>query len=171
MRLKVLGLLLIGVVLFMVGLVWGNSSPDNELIPLILLLTGMGIALVWPVVFWVLVLRGVFVGMYREFTRLYGEFTGRTGSAAPAPPQIATQPPPTPAAPAAPVSAPEPPTPVPPASYVVCPWCGHTNPANLIYCSNGACLTPLQSGNRSCIRCGVPAPVNARFCPACGSSA
>ena len=88
-------------------------------------------------------------------------FTGwNTAPAAQAPPPPATQPPPAPA-PAAPAPQPR----------VICSWCGYANPANSIYCSNGACLAPLSSGNRFCIHCGVQFPVNARFCPACGSSA
>ena len=138
------------------GGIWLGNSPDNVLLPIVLIAIGGGVLLVVMV--------------------LYVLFTGRnTTAAAPVPPQPA----PPPAVPAAPVSAPTPlappplaaPAPPAPPAYVVCPWCGHTNPANLIYCSNGACLMPLHSGNRFCIRCGVPTPVNARFCPACGSSA
>ena len=82
---------------------------------------------------------------------------------------------PAPMAPPVPAPAPPPPTPAPaapaPRPRVACPRCGHNNPASFIYCSNSACLMPLHSGNRFCTRCGVPTPVNARFCPACGNSA
>ena len=103
-----------------------------------------------------------------------------TAPAPPAPPQPTTQPmpAPTPAAPAAPSPPPTPMAPPPvstpvasaPPPYIACPRCGYTNPANLIYCSNSGCLSPLHSGNRFCMNCGVPTPVNARFCPACGSN-
>ena len=98
----------------------------------------------------------------------------------PLPATPAPAPPLTQAAPAAPSPAPTPiatpPMPTtaplaPPPSYVACPRCGYNNPANLIYCSNGVCLTPLHLGNRFCMSCGVQTPVNARFCPVCGNSA
>ena len=158
--------------LLLYGIFWIMVSPD-ELLPMILVGIGFGAILIIAALG--LGLR-IYAVLVQVVSSLYGPFTGRnTTAAAPAPPQPASQP----AAPAAPVSASTPlappplaaPAPLAPPAYVVCPWCGHTNPANLIYCSNGACLMPLHSGNRFCIRCGVPAPVNARFCTACGSSA
>jgi len=87
-------------------------------------------------------------------------------------PAPVSNPVPAPAVPPAPAPAPPAaPAPAAPPTRVTCPGCGHINPANLIYCGNGACLLPLHSGNRFCIRCGVPTPVNARFCPACGNAA
>ena len=165
-----------------VGGIWRGVSPDNVLGPHILLFGGMGPFYALVVMFWGSILYGLFANIYREFTRLYGEFTGRTRAAAPAPSPSATQPvasasPPPPAPAPVPVAAPAPPplAPAPAAPAlppsVICPWCGHSNPANSIYCGNGACLAPLSSGRRFCIRCGVPFPVNARFCTACGSSA
>ena len=169
-------LLLTGFTLFAAGGIWwaisspGNSFSDNQMIAILLFYAGGAILyytiLALVALYWAEIL-------YAPFARLYGQITGRTLPAPPGPPPPATQPvvsaSPTPPAPVAP-PAPAPGAPAP-QPFVICPWCGHTNPANLIYCGNGACLAPLRSGNRFCIRCGVQFQVNARFCTACGSSA
>ena len=106
---------------------------------------------------------------YRERLLGSGQPQPAPVSSAPPAPQPVAQSPSAPApAPLSPAPAPAAPAPPPNAS---CPRCGHSNPANFIYCSNSACLMPLHSGNRFCTRCGVPTPVNARYCPACGNSA
>lgn len=55
-----------------------------------------------------------------------------------------------------------------PGTNVLCPSCGRSNGAGLIYCTYDGCHAILRVATRICDWCRHRIPYNARYCPDCG---